>query len=173
MKRTLRKQTLIVSALALTVGFGSHVLGQTENTAPNQIEKKTESSQAEKKEGGMQCPMMAAMKDVALFADSPPVLLGQAEQLNLTQQQQEQLQEIGESARKQALAVLNAEQRGQVARAPSGPLSMMQLAKLQKKEETGGEASEDKGMCPMCMKMMRKKMKGKAVSEPEIKPSRE
>lgn len=163
MKRTIGKQMLIVSSLVLAVGFGYQVFGQ--QTAENLERDEANSSEAQRKEG-MQCPMMAAMKKVKLFADSPPVLLGQVEKLDLTQQQQRQLQEIGDSARKQALTVLTAEQREQVEKAPSGPLSMMQLAKLQKKE---GASGKDEGMCPMCMKMMREKMKDKTASETDAK----
>lgn len=111
----------------------------------------------------MQCPMMAALKSVQLHADSPAVLLGQSESMELSSQQQEQLEEIAAAARQQARDILTDAQRQQLDEVPAGPLSPMQLAKLQ----SDGEAGEGKGeMCPMCMKMMQR-MKQQKNSEKE------
>ncbi|WP_164104505.1 hypothetical protein [Candidatus Laterigemmans baculatus] len=101
----------------------------------------------------MMCPMMEAIKPVHLYADTPAVLLAQEDSLALTEQQQEKLEEITAEARERAREILTEKQRQQLEEAPSGPLSAMQLTKLQRKEGTGNAKG---AMCPMCMKMMQK-----------------
>ena len=118
----------------------------------------------------MQCPMMAGLHGLELYADGPAVLLARADELGLTALQKKQLEEIRESARKQAREVLTEEQRGRLKGEPEGPLSPMALsrarmAKMKDKEDM---------MCPMCMKMMqmmkekmRQKEAGKLKPEPD------
>jgi len=171
MKCMTGKGVMIAAAVLVTAGFAYHTDAQDTNpSADTDQSQTTDKAESKDKSGMMQCPMMAAMKDIQLFADSPPVLLGQAQNLELTEKQKQQIQAIGESARKQALGVLNAKQREQLADSPEGPLSMMALAKLQKKGASDEEKSE--GMCPMCMKMMRMKMKGKSSTENDSTPQR-
>ena len=96
----------------------------------------------------MMCPMMAGLAAVCMYADSPAALLGRADDLGLTADQQKKLKEIEESARQQARKVLTDKQREQVGKTSDAPLSMMELARMGMK----GKAME--GCCPMCMKMM-------------------
>lgn len=115
----------------------------------------------------MQCPIMDALKSLQLPADAPPVLLAQEESLQLTAEQKQRLQEIAETARRNAREVLNEEQREQLEKAPSGPLSPMQLAHTLKKGQRGQAGGEQgKPMCPMCKKMM-EQMKGQQGSQQE------
>lgn len=140
---TERKSVLAFAAVGLiaTAALGYRAVAQNAEEAGPQDQRM------------MQCPMMEAFKSVQLHADSPAVLLGQGESLELTAQQNEQLQKIAAAARQQARAVLSDAQRQQLEEAPTGPLSPMELAKLQTKNDAGeGKA----GMCPMCMKMMQR-----------------
>ena len=115
-------------------------------------------NQPQKEKMMMQCPMMDALKSLQLPADAPPVLLAQGEQLQLTAEQKERLQAIAETARQQAREVLNEEQREQLAKAPSGALSPMQLARTLMKGKMGQSGDgQGKPMCPMCKKMMEQK----------------
>ncbi|WP_164104484.1 hypothetical protein [Candidatus Laterigemmans baculatus] len=112
-------------------------------------------NQPQKEKMMMQCPMMDALKSLQLPADAPPVLLAQDEQLQLTADQKERLREIAETARQQAREVLDEDQREQLEKAPSGPLSPMQLAHTLMKGQMGKRGDgQGKQMCPMCKKMM-------------------
>jgi hypothetical protein len=103
-----------------------------------------------------QCPMMASMKGMKTFADSPAVLLSQAEELGLSEGQKKRLQEIQEQARQDARDVLTIKQQETLKESPKGPLSMMDLGMMRMKKMM--RQKEQKGMmCPMCMKMMQKK----------------
>lgn len=127
------------AALGLTCGQGTAAQQEADQ-------------QAAEDNGQMQCPMMASLKEVGLFADCPNVLLSQEKQLQLTQEQQQRLREIQESAREQARDVLTEEQQEKLEDAPQGRLSMMQLARL---DLDKGDAEDRSRMCPMCMRMMR------------------
>ena len=137
---------LLLGSLVGGYGLQSFALAQNSDQA--------EAKQAEPKaKMDMMCPMMAGLKGVELYADSPALLKARAEELGLEQEQKERLEEIAESARQQARDVLNAKQRQQLQQAPEGPLSMMQVAKM--RAEAAGE-NDSKEMCPMCMQMMKK-----------------
>lgn len=111
------------------------------------------------------CPMMAGLKGVELHADSPALLTARADELNLTDEQARELRQIAERAREQAREVLNEEQREELAEAPEGPLSPMQIARMRIKARTGDQ--EQGQMCPMCLRMMRERMKGQDRPEPQ------
>ena len=70
-----------------------------------------------------------ALMRAPMYADDPAVILGQAERLNLSDEQKSKLMEIQESARKQAVAVLNAQQTKTLGEIPSMPMSMMKYMK--------------------------------------------
>lgn len=116
-----------------------------------QEQDRREDKQADSQPMQMQCPMMAGLKGINLFADSPAVLLAKAEELKLTDEQLEGLEQIQMSARQQARELLTRRQQEHLKDGPEGPLSLMQLSMQGMK---GGNKSEQ--MCPMCMKMMRK-----------------
>lgn len=105
----------------------------------------------------MQCPMMSAIKSLELQADSPAVLLAMADKLELTQEQKQRLKNLVADTRAQARKILTDNQQQQLAEAPEGSLSMMQLAMLVR----DGRKAEQGQMCPMCMKMMRERMQAK------------
>ena len=96
----------------------------------------------------MMCPMMAGLSAVRLYADGPAAVLGRADDLGLTADQQKKLKKIEESARRKAREVLTDKQREQVGKSSDAPLSMMDLARL------GMKGKKMDGCCPMCMKMM-------------------
>lgn len=116
----------------------------------------------------MQCPMMAGMKGMKMFADSPAALLARAEELGLDVKQKRQLEEIEEAARLQTRKVLSDKQWEQLRKAPPGRLSMMEMARM------GMKGKKKDGCCPMCMKMMTQAKDGKAEEkndhETEAKP---
>lgn len=86
-------------------------------------------------------------------ADSPELVLARDKDLELTEQQRTQLEKILETARNKTREMLTDQQREQLEQAPEGPLSMMQIAMLLKKDQANEEESGP--MCPMCMKMMK------------------
>jgi hypothetical protein len=143
MKRTTTGELVLGLALSAAALFGLHATGaQKEEKAPP-------------REGAgpmMQCPMMAGLHDLHLYADSPSVLLLKGAKLKLTEKQKAQLEKIDAAARRRARRVLNDEQREQLKEAPKGPLSMMQLSRAGMKKGMAGKGM----MCPMCMKMMQK-----------------
>ena len=103
--------------------------------------------------------MMQAMNSVSLHAGSPDVLVARAEQRKLSEQQKEKLRAISQRARNQARKVLNDAQQEQLEADESDYLTPMDLVKLVGKESNQGtESGEKKMMCPMCQKMMEKKM---------------
>lgn len=115
----------------------------------------------------MQCPMMAGMKGMKVFADGPAVLLSRAGELRLTNKQKQQLADIREKARQRARNVLTAEQQKMLKGTPRGPLSMMDLAMMRMKTMKKPHGM----MCPMCMKMMKMKlMKEKKTRSGKRKP---
>jgi hypothetical protein len=103
----------------------------------------------------MQCPMMTNLGGLKMFADSPALLVFQADELGLTEEQKKQLEDIEKSAREKGRNVLTPEQQEKLKAAPEGPLSMMDLCMLRMKKMT----QQEKGgpMCPMCMRMMQGK----------------
>ena len=123
----------------------------------------------EKKESDMDmmCPMMAGMKGVDLYGDSPALLLARAKALKLNEKQISQLKEIAESSRKKAREVLTAEQQKEIDKAPKGPLSIMQVTKLRMKEMMADKKMQH--MCPMCMKMMQQKREKEDAKEKKEK----
>lgn len=139
----------ILWVLACVIPLAAVALAQASQNADEPAEKA-------KTPDMMQCPMMACMKGMEMYADSPAVLLSQAEELELSDEQKEQLEEIEQSARQQARAVLTAEQQEQVSESPKGLLSMKDLCMMRMKNMTG-RGGQKHMMCPMCMKMMKKK----------------
>ena len=116
---------LVLFSGSLVGGYGLQSFAQAQNA--DQVEAEQGEPKAKM---DMMCPMMAGLKGVELYPDSPALLKARAEELGLEQEQKRRLEEIAESARQQARDVLNAEQRQQLQQAPEGPLSMMQVAKM-------------------------------------------
>ena len=112
----------------------------------------------------MQCPMMAGIKGLTMFADSPAALLSEADDLKLTDKQIKKLRKIEESARQKALKLLTPEQQEQLKKFPKEPLSIMQLSMARMKNRK--EQDKPHGlMCPMCMQMMQKMQKMKMMQK--------
>jgi len=153
MKKSRVLMGLIAAAVLLTADIGYRAVAQQDAGPADEPE------QQEKERPMMQCPMMQAMKSIELHATSPDVLASRAEQLELTEQQQERLREIAEEAQEKASDILSDTRRQQVEEGPSGRLTPMQLIKLQAKQGNGAAEKDGKApMCPMCMKMMQKRM---------------
>lgn len=125
------------------------------------VQKDAADGQEGESKMGMTCPMMAGMKDLKLHADSPPLLAARTDALNLTKEQLQTLDAIGQEARSQAREVLTEQQREQLGDA-SKALSMMEIAKMRMKDKPSGDSSNN--MCPMCTKMMKQKMQDKSES---------
>lgn len=156
MNRKLSMALGIVAGMLLVESYLHHiptVAQQTENEADAEGND----------EPSMQCPMMAGLKGLTLFADSPEVLRSRAESLKLTQEQIAQLQEIEESARQRSLDVLTDEQRDELLPVPDERLSVMELSRRGAKMKKDG----DMKMCPMCQKMMEKMRKKRAHKSEE------
>lgn len=148
---TPRKIVAVTAALAL-IGTAWQALAQPQG-----------SDQAQSKQGQMMdCPMMSGMKNLKLHADSPAVLLAMEEQLELTQEQRQRLEDLAGDVGTQARKILTAEQQQQLAKAPEGPLSMMQVMMHLRK----GQGADQGQMCPMCMQMMRERMQKMQEAKP-------
>lgn len=137
--------------------------GAQEQDAPNARNQRQDRGQQERPqaEGQMQCPMMAGLKGVELFADSPAVLLAQAKELKLTEQQVQQLERLEESTRTQVRKLLTEEQRQQLEDAPKDRLSMMELCMHRMQNMPSGQDGQAGPMCPMCKQMMDKMKRGR------------
>ncbi|QDT02959.1 hypothetical protein K227x_13380 [Rubripirellula lacrimiformis] len=120
------------------------------------------------KKMSMECPMITGLKGIKLTADSPPLLMARAEELNLTDEQQQQLKAIAQQAQRQATEVLTADQRSMLGETPGKAMPMMEIAMMRSMKM--GEAESDM-MCPMCKKKMEGMMKGKMMKNMK-EPSR-
>jgi len=112
----------------------------------------------------MECPMMASMKGMKAFADSPSVLLSQADELGLTAKQRKRLEKIQQKASQRAHGVLTAGQQKKLKDFPKGRLSMMDFAMMQMKKMMGQKKQQGM-MRPMCMKMMQQQKKSAQKQE--------
>lgn len=90
-------------------------------------------------------------------------MLANADELQLTEEQQQKLKAIAKEAQRKAAEVLTADQRSKLGESSGTAMPMMEIAMMRAKK-SGGDASEM--MCPMCMEkmdgmkgMMMKKMK--------------
>ena len=152
MVRTTSIVLLAFASLTAVAAFRSGA-GAQEEIPPRAQKRGNARPERDRADMMMQCPMMSGLKGIDLFADSPTVLQAQKEDLKLTEQQIEQLQQIEQTARRQARELLTEQQREQLQDSPKGPLSMMELSVMRMPKT--GKAPEQ--MCPMCMRMMRMK----------------
>lgn len=163
---------LVTSALAAAYGFapgvGAQVKEQGGREARKNAEKREKQPAGKKGERMMMCPMMESLDGLALHADSPALLLARAEELKLTKDQRQRLEQAVESARRQARQVLTAEQRKELEDAPEGPLTMMDLCMLRMKEMKGKPKGKEM-MCPMCERMMKMREQKAGKPRPEKK----
>jgi hypothetical protein len=97
------------------------------------------------------------MMRTPIFMDSPCAIYGQAETLNLTEEQKQQLIDIENQARAKSMAVLTDEQRETLGDLPDKPMPMMKMC---------GEMKSR--MMPMMQQKMQK-MKGKMGMSPDKK----
>lgn len=154
------KWTIVAVIVSLAAVCALRPAASAQEATPGGDEK------AAMKKGGpmmMTCPMMACLGNIKLHADCPAMLLAKTEDLKLTDAQKQQLHDIEESARKQARAVLTADQRGKLKDAPEGLMSMMQVCMMQHRAMMMGGKGKMMGgkqgqMCPNCMKMMNQRM---------------
>ncbi len=111
---------------------------------------------------GMKPAMMKrcmAMMQTRVFADSPGALYGQAQKLNLSEKQKARLVAIETKARKEALAVLTAQQKKKLGTIPQKPMVMAQMCQQMRAK-----------MMPMMQKMMNGKGKsGSMMTCPVMK----
>lgn len=121
-----------------------------------QNQKAAQTTQHNQKEDSSQpmCPMMAGLKGIKLAPTSPPLLMARAEELKLTDQQQQELKSIAKEAQRKATEVLNAEQQSALGESPDTALSMNEVAMMRSEKMQDGKSGN---MCPMCRKMMEKK----------------
>lgn len=141
----------VILAAVLAVSLQSLTFAQESTQATNDRDKETQSKPM--------CPMMAGLKGIKLTADSPPFLMAQAEELELTEQQKQELKRIAEEAQRKASNVLTAEQQSMLGESPDKAMSMMEVAMMRSKD-----MKDDKsGMCPMCKKKMEGMMKMKMM----------
>lgn len=157
------KQTLWIPAGIVVLAAAVSLAQARDKEKPTQ-----KADESAKPKMQCQCPMMASMKGIKTFADSPAVLLSQGEELGLSEGQKKRLQEIQEQARQDARDVLSIKQQETLKESPKGPLSMMDLGMMRMKKGMGQK--EQKGMmCSMCMKMMQKKAQSEEkVDEEEM-----
>jgi hypothetical protein len=134
---------LMVGLLLVAVVVASALRSNADTANSKEDAAQTKAAPAKK------CPMMAGLSSLRLFADSPAALLARAEELGLDVKQRRRLEEIEEAARLQARKLLSDKQWEQLHQAPSGRLSMMEMARI------GMQGKKMDGCCPMCLKMMR------------------
>ena len=86
-----------------------------------------------------QCKMI---RGASVYLDSPAVLIGQAEELQLTNDQVKTLKGIQALARKKAMEILTSDQKKKLDRIPAKPITLAELC---------GEmpCGWDKGTCPL------------------------
>lgn len=141
---------LLVLAIALGTRLDGIAQQPDQKTDPANKAQQTQSEE-------MMCPMMAGLKNIEVFADGPELLLARQDELKLTEEQQRKLQDIQEQARRQAQDVLTDQQRQELQDTPDKRISLMQWNMMQMREM---KKDQNKNMCPMCMEMMRKRMRG-------------
>jgi hypothetical protein len=97
-----------------------------------------------------------ALSKAPIFLNSPAALLGQADALNLTQDQRQKLTQIDKEARDKAMQILSADQKSKLAQPTDRPVTMMQMhqtmcgkAMQHHKMKEGGKDAGTR-MCPMC-----------------------
>ena len=112
----------------------------------------------------MQCPMMAGMQGLKMYADSPAVLLWEADDLKLTDKQKKRLRKIADSARQKALKLMTPEQQAKLKKLPNEPMSIMDLSMARMKDKMDHNMPHAM-MCPMCMQMMQKMQKMKMMQK--------
>ena len=149
MVRTTSIVLLMFASLAAVAAFRSGAGAQED--PPQVQERKKAQPGPDRADMMMQCPMMAGLEGIDLFADSPAVLQAQKDDLKLTEQPIEQLQQIEQTARRQARELLTEQQQEKLQNSPKAPLSMMELC-MMRMPKTGKQPEQ---MCPMCMRMMR------------------
>lgn len=142
-------------ALGLIALLAAGYLVQTRAVAQNGQEPATAQQDAEKADS-MNCPMMTSLQGIKLHADSPPLLVANAETMKLTADQKQELQKIAEEARRKARKVLTAEQRQQLGEETDEAMPIMQVA-MMRAQEKNPDKQGSKKMCPMCTKMMKEK----------------
>ena len=153
----------VILALLITISLQSlpGALAQDSSQTTNDIDKKTESMPM--------CPMMAGMKGIKLTADSPPLLMARADELQLTDVQKQELKSIAEEAQRKATKVLTKQQQSMLGESPGKVMSMMEVAMMRFKDMNDDKSD---GMCPMCKKKMDEMMKVEKSDGDKSKPAR-
>lgn len=131
----------VILLTLLAVSQSSSALAQDKSKPSGQDDKKM----------SMECPMITGLEGIKLTADSPPLLLANADELQLTEEQQQKLKMIALEAQRKAAEVLTADQRSRLGESSGKAISMMEIAMMRAKK-SGGDASEM--MCPMCKEKM-------------------
>ena len=94
-----------------------------------------------------------------IFLDSPSVIYGQAQELELSEGQKTKLREIESQARQKALGVLSDEQRKRLGDIPDTPMTLMQMCAdmMSRTHKMVGDKRQDMPMTCPTMRMMRAK----------------
>ncbi len=120
------------------------------------------------------------MMQTPIFIDSPCAIYGQANVLDLSEKQKEQLIDIENEARKKALAVLTDEQKKKMGDIPDKPMAMAQMCQqmcskmmpMMQKMMSGTGKSRPMMMCPMMKMMGDKDQEGSMMCSQIQKPSK-
>lgn len=163
-------KTTFRSRLSVGAGVGVILLAliAASPQSPAQAKDDSKASGQNDKKMSMECPMMTGLKGIKLTADSPPLLMARAEELKLTDEQQQKLKAIAQEAQRQATEVLTADQRSMIGKSSGKAMSMMEIAMMRSKKMDEGESDM---MCPMCKQKMEGMMKGKMMKKMK-EPSR-
>ena len=116
-----------------------------------------------------QCRMIMG---APIYLDSPAVILGQADVLELSAEQKESLKNIVSDARKKAAKVLAPEQREKLGDVSIEPLTMMQMCQKMCGQMMAGAGKDMPGqtMCPMMQWMTQSKDKQTQTLEQTVCP---
>ena len=152
--------------------------GETEGQDPNQ-QGMAKSQMMRKcgmmmKKAGMSEQEIAAFQAVhqmPIHVDSPSIILGRAEELNLTAEQKEKLRAIESDARQRARDVLDQQQKDKLGKPFGQPTSLMDVCRKMHQGKMGNsmmQQKKDQGMCPCpACPMMQKSQKQDEQQTPQ------
>ena len=163
----MKRIAVFAGAIVMLAGFyglaqGADAVGKDESAKAQQCPPAAAEPQAVMQrcmkmmqEAGMTPDMMRrcqVMMNTTIFMDSPCAVYAQAETLGLSDEQKKKLVEVENQARRQALAVLTAEQRAKMGDLPDKPMPLAQMcAKMMPMmQKTMGDMDKDSPMmmCP-------------------------
>ncbi len=160
----MKNKRIFRSQVSVGAGVGAILFGLLAFSlqAPVEAQDDSPADSHNDKKMSMECPMMSGLEGIKLTADSPPLLMAGADELNLTGEQQQKLKAIAQEAQRKATEVLTEDQRSMLGELSGKAMSMMEIAMMRSTKMGDGDSDM---MCPMCKKKMDGMMKGKMMKK--------